>query len=103
MFPIEKYHFAGSVEDAVQALAADEKAKIIAGGTDVLVRLHGGNSDYDRLVDINGLSELKEIRIDDKGTVYIGSLATFTEIMEHDVIKRHLPVIVESLATIGGP
>jgi len=103
MFPIEKYHFASSVGDAVQALAADEKAKIIAGGTDVLVRLHGGNSDYDRLVDINGLSELKEIKIDGEGNILIGSLATFTEIMEHEVVKKHLPVIAESLATIGGP
>jgi len=103
MFPIEKYHFASSVEDAVQTLAADEKAKIIAGGTDVLVRLHGGNADYGRLVDINGLSELKEISIDADGKIFIGSLATFTEIMEHEVIKKHVPVIAESLATIGGP
>ena len=103
MFPIEKYHFASSAEDAVQALAADEKAKIIAGGTDVLVRLQGGNSDYDRLVDINGLSELKEIKIDGEGNIFIGSLATFAEIMEHELIKKHVPVIAESLATIGGP
>lgn len=103
MFPIEKYHFASSVGDAVQALAADEKTKIIAGGTDVLVRLHGGNTDYDCLVDINGLSELKEIKIDGEGNILIGSLATFTEIMEHEVVKTHLPVIAESLATIGGP
>ena len=103
MFPIEKYHFASSVEDAVQALAADEKAKIIAGGTDVLVRLHGGNSDYDRIVDINGLSELKEIKIDEEGNIFIGSLATFTEIMDHELIQKHVPVIAESLATIGGP
>ncbi len=103
MFPIEKYHFASSVEDAVQALAADEKTKIIAGGTDVLVRLHGGNSDYGRLVDINGLNELKEIKMDEKGNIFIGSLATFTEIMEHELIKKHVPVIAESLATIGGP
>jgi xanthine dehydrogenase FAD-binding subunit len=103
MFPIEKYHFASSVSDAVQALAADEKAKIIAGGTDVLVRLHGGNSDYDRLVDVNGLRELKEISIDAEGIIRIGSLATFTEIMEHEIITKHVPVIAESLATIGGP
>ena len=69
MFPIENYHYASSVKDAVQALAADANAKIIAGGTDVLVRLHEGDSDYGRLVDINGLSELKEIKIDDEGNI----------------------------------
>ena len=103
MFPIEKYHFASSVEDAVQTLAGDEKAKIIAGGTDVLVRLHGGNTDYGRLVDINGLSELKEIRMDGEDNIFIGSLATFADIMDHELIKRYVPVIGESLATIGGP
>ncbi len=103
MFPIEKYHFAESVKDAVDALAADEKAKIIAGGTDVLVRLHGGSSDYEALVDINGLNELREIRMDDGGNIFIGSLATCTEIMDHELIRRHVPVITESLATIGGP
>ncbi len=103
MFPIEKYHYAKSVADAIQALAADEEAKIIAGGTDVLVRLHGGNSDYGRLVDINGLSELKKISIDENGIVDIGSLATFTEIMEHPIVREHLPLIVDSLGTIGGP
>jgi xanthine dehydrogenase FAD-binding subunit len=103
MFPIEEYHYASSVQDAIQALVADEKAKIIAGGTDVLVRLHGGNSEYGRLVDINGLKELKEIKIDLEGNIYIGSLATFTEIMEHELIKKHLPMIAESLGTIGGP
>jgi xanthine dehydrogenase FAD-binding subunit len=91
MFPIEKYYYASSVGDAVQALAADEKAKIIAGGTDVLVRLHEGDSDYDRLVDINGLNELKEITIDDKGNIFIGSLTTCTEIMEHEIIKNTCP------------
>lgn len=103
MFPIENYHYASSVKDAVQALAADANAKIIAGGTDVLVRLHEGDSDYGRLVDINGLNELKEIKIDDKGNIFIGSLATCTEIMEHEIILKYVPMIAESLATIGGP
>ncbi len=103
MFPIENYHFADSIEDAVQTLAADETAKIIAGGTDVLVRLHGNEREYSRLVDINGLSELKEIRIDERGAVYIGSLATCTEIIGHDIIQKYVPMVAESLQTIGGP
>jgi xanthine dehydrogenase FAD-binding subunit len=103
MFPIEKYHYASSVADAIQALAGDEKARVLAGGTDVLVRLHGGNSDYDHIVDINGLSELKAISRDDSGNISIGSRATCTELMEHPLIKEHLPMLVQSLGTIGGP
>ncbi len=103
MFPIEKYHVATSVDDAVLALAADDKARVIAGGTDVLVRLHGNNPDYNRLVDINGLTELKEIRMDKAGDIYIGTLATCSEIIDHPLIREHLPMVAESLATIGGP
>jgi xanthine dehydrogenase FAD-binding subunit len=103
MFPIEKYHFAISVADAVQHLAADEGAKILAGGTDVLVRLHEGRSGYGHLVDIHGLDELRKISIDGAGTISIGSMATFTEISRHEIIRTHLPMLAQSLLTIGGP
>lgn len=103
MFPIEKYHFAESVADAVRALGADEKARVLAGGTDVLVRLHGGNSDYDHIVDINGLTELKDISMDTDGNISIGSRATCSEIMEHPLVQEHLPMLAQALGTIGGP
>ncbi len=103
MFPIEKYHHASSVADAVQALGADANARILAGGTDVLVRLHGGNTDYNSLVDINHLDELREIRMDGEGNIFIGSLACCNDIIEHEIVKKHLPMVAESLATIGGP
>ncbi len=103
MFPIEKYHFATSVADAVQALNSDPKSRIIAGGTDVLVRLHGGNSDYGRIVDINHLDELREIRMDKSGNIYMGALACCNAIIENELVRKHVPMVAESLATIGGP
>ncbi len=103
MYPIETYHHASSVADAVQALSKDAKARIIAGGTDVLVRLHGGDSDYGRVVDINHLDELREIKMDDEGNIYIGALACCSDIINHELVQKHLPMIAESLATIGGP
>lgn len=103
MFPIEEYYYAKNVADAVKALSNDAKAMILAGGTDVLVRLHGGNAKYNHVVDINHLDELREIRMDDAGNIYIGALACCREIIEHELVKKHLPMIAESLSTIGGP
>jgi xanthine dehydrogenase FAD-binding subunit len=103
MFPIENYHYAVSVEDAVQHLAADDGAKILAGGTDILVRLHEGKSGYGHLVDINGLDELKKITMDASGTIFIGSRATFAEIITSDIISQNVPMLAQSLLTIGGP
>ncbi|MBU8871429.1 MAG: xanthine dehydrogenase FAD-binding subunit XdhB [Gemmatimonadales bacterium] len=103
MFPIEEYHQASNVADAIQALSKDATARILAGGTDVLVRLHGGNSDYGRVVDINDLDELREIRMDEKGNITIGALACCSDIIENELVQKHLPMVAESLATIGGP
>jgi len=103
MFAIERYNKAQSVEDAVKLLVADSEAKLIAGGTDVLIRLHEGSSDFRSLVDINGLAVLKEITEEPDGTVRIGSLATFSEIMDSDVVNKRVPVIAEAAATVGGP
>jgi xanthine dehydrogenase FAD-binding subunit len=103
MFAIERYNKAQSVEDAVKLLMADPEAKLIAGGTDVLIRLHEGSSDFRSLVDINGLAVLKEISEEPDGTVRIGSLATFSEIMDSDVVNKRVPVIAEAAATVGGP
>ena len=103
MFAIERYSKAQSVEDAVKLLAADPEARLIAGGTDVLIRLHEGNKDFRSLVDINGLAALKEITEVADGTVSIGSMATFSEIMDSDIVNRRVPVIAEAVATVGGP
>lgn len=103
MFPIEEYHRASSVADAVKALSSDPRSRIIAGGTDVLVRLHGGNYDYGRVVDINHLDELRKISMDAEGNIHIGALASCNDIIENELVRKHLPMISESLATIGGP
>ncbi len=103
MFAIEHYCKAESAEDAVRFLAANPEAKVIAGGTDVLIRLHEGSKAYGNLVDINGLTELKEITEEADGTVRIGSMATFSEIMDSDIVSRRVPVIAEAVGTVGGP
>jgi xanthine dehydrogenase FAD-binding subunit len=54
-------------------------------------------------VDINGLTALKEITEEADGSVRIGCLATFSEIMDSDVVNRRVPVIAEAAATVGGP
>ncbi len=103
MFAMENYHRATDLNDAVRALAAHPEARVLAGGTDVLIRLREGDGSFAHLVDINGLDELRQIDMDTSGTIRIGSLATCTRIIEHEIIRSHLPVIAASLATIGGP
>ena len=103
MFDLDSYHKAHTVEEAVELLLQNPRAIPIAGGTDVLVRLHQRHPDYRHLVDIHDVAELKEIVISPDGTINVGSGATFTDLMESRIITDNIPVLSEGAASVGGP
>jgi len=103
MFNFKSYSRAGSIEEAIQLLQENPEAHIIAGGTDVLVKLHKGKGDFDHLVDIHDIAELNFIRRNDDGDLVIGPLSCFTDVAESALIRKHMPVLSEAILTIGGP
>jgi len=103
MFDIKQYEKAETVKDAVRLLTENPQAKIISGGTDVLIRLREGHDGYSSLVDIHDMEELKGISYTDTGDIEIGSAVTFTEIVDSEIINDVLPVLALASATIGGP
>ena len=70
MFDIQSYQKAESVNDAIRLLGEDPEARLIAGGTDVLIKLREFKG-FSRLVDIHGLPELKPIVREADGTVRV--------------------------------
>jgi xanthine dehydrogenase FAD-binding subunit len=103
MFDIDSYHKASTVEEAIQLLSQNPKAIPLAGGTDVLVRLHQGNPDYRHVVDIHDVAELKEITQAPDGTIKVGSGATFSQLMADPIINGIIPVLAQGAASVGGP
>ena len=103
MFDISSYHKAHSVDEAIALLSRNPDAIPIAGGTDVLVRLHNHNRDYSHLVDIHDVSELKIVALESDGTIVIGAGATFTELAHNQVVNENIPVLNEGGSWIGGP
>lgn len=81
MFDIQSYQKAESVSDAIRLLGEDPEARLIAGGTDVLIKLREFEG-FSRLVDIHDLPELKPITREADGTVRVGSGASFTDLEE---------------------
>ncbi|RLD11455.1 MAG: xanthine dehydrogenase family protein subunit M [Chlamydiae bacterium] len=75
------------------------KAKILAGGTDLLVRLKDEMNQHD-IIDISHLKELKGISIaDDK--IKISALTTFSELIENEIIAENADVLVQAAEIIG--
>jgi len=103
MFNFKSYHKAESVQEAVQLLQVNPEAKLIAGGTDVLIKLHKGKGRFHHLVDIHDIAELNFIRLNDQGDLVIGPTTCFTSVCESLLVLKHVPVLCEAIRTIGGP
>jgi CO/xanthine dehydrogenase FAD-binding subunit len=93
-----------SAKDVAHAVALlgehGAKAKILAGGTDLLVELKHAVHNPEIIVDVSRLAELKEIVIADDG-LHIGALATHTDIMNAPIISGMFPALVEAAHSIG--
>ena len=103
MYDIAKFQQAISVAHALELLAADSKAMLIAGGSDVLIKLRDGHLSAANLVSIQGLSELKGVHLDRDKTLVIGSGLSFSDICNDELIKQYVPVLAEAVAEVGGP
>jgi CO/xanthine dehydrogenase FAD-binding subunit len=100
----QHYYLAHSVSDALQALVtAGGSARLIAGGTDLLLDLQQGRlSPIDTLVDINGVMEMTiiEIRSD---SLYIGAALPLNQLVSSPLVQEHAQALVEACGLVGGP
>ena len=95
------YIMANDVGHAVALLGEHgAKAKILAGGTDLLVELKHAVHTPEMIVDVSRLRELKDIAIVDDG-LHIGALATHADIMSSPIISGMFPALVEAAHSIG--
>lgn len=96
-----RYAAPTTVQAAVTLLAgAAGAAKVLAGGTDLLVQLRAGRSRPDLLVDIKRIPGLIGIREADGGFV-IGAATPCAVIGEHRALREAWPGLVEAACLIG--
>lgn len=103
MYDITSIIQAQSVEEAIAALHADPDAVVIAGGSDVLIKVREGKLAGCRLVSIHGISALEGVTMTPAGDIEIGPLTTFRHVTYHEIIRTHIPVLGEAVDWAGGP
>ena len=90
-----------SVDEAVKILAgASGVAKVLAGGTDLLVQLRSGRLRPDLIVDTKRIPELIGIR-EESGRFVIGASTPGVMLYENEALTRACPGIVEGMDLIG--
>jgi carbon-monoxide dehydrogenase medium subunit len=99
--PMLDFAAPSTVEEAIRILAAAPgTAKVLSGGTDLLVQLRSGRTKPDLIVDIKKIRGLSGVRERD-GTFVIGAATPSAEIGEHDALKQAWPGVVEAANLIG--
>ncbi|RUU74039.1 xanthine dehydrogenase family protein subunit M, partial [Mesorhizobium sp. M7A.T.Ca.TU.009.01.1.2] len=90
-----------SIEDAVGQLAGSAgTAAILAGGSDLLVRMKGGFGEPELIVDIKAIDGLSEIRETAEG-FSIGAAVPCAVLGENTDLKKAWPGVVEAAKLIG--
>ena len=103
MYDIENYYNAGTIAEAVELLKEHPDARIISGGSDVLIKIREGKFAGTSLVCIRDIREIKGIERMESGDIYIGAGTVFSHITNDPVIQRWIPVLGEAVDQVGGP
>ena len=103
MFDIQSIYQAQDVSDAIRALVEHPNARVIAGGTDLLLRIRQGKLARCALVSIHGLPELTGIHQTDQGEMVIGALTTFRQLTQDPLIRENLSMLAGAAAQVGAP
>lgn len=103
MYDMKALYEARSVQDAVRLLTEHPQAIIIAGGSDVLIKMREGKLAGCELVSIYGIDALRGISMDADGTLRILPLTSFSHITRDPLIQKHIAVLGEAVDQVGGP
>lgn len=95
------YFAPSTLSEAVAYIHENQTAKIIAGGTDLLVKRYEELDSLAALIDISHLAELKAITTGPE--VLIGANVTHGEIACHPWLLQHVPLLCQGAAAVGGP
>jgi carbon-monoxide dehydrogenase medium subunit len=95
-----EYARPASVQEAVRLLSEHDGARALAGGQTLVNVMKARAASPDFLVDLNRLEELKGIDLGSDGTVSIGAMVTYTELMG-SAEARARPILGEVCAQIA--
>ncbi len=103
MYDIENIYQPKTLQEALDILDNKDNLVIIAGGTDVLIKLHHGELCGSELLSLRDIEDLKGININEQGDIEIGSMSSFSDIFRSDIINENIYSLSEAAVSMGGP
>ncbi|MBF6591478.1 MAG: FAD binding domain-containing protein [Ktedonobacterales bacterium] len=92
-----------SLDEALRLLAEHGgRARLVAGGTDVLVELPRGILPTPTLIDLTAIGALKYVR-EESGEIRLGALATHNDVLASPVCARQALPLAQACVEVGAP
>lgn len=92
-----------SAADAVALLQEKgDRARILAGGTDIIVQLREHRREADFLVDIKNIPEVMELSFNPQKGLTVGAVVPCYRIYEHKEIAKAYPGLIDAVSLVGG-
>lgn len=98
------YRVPRTIAEAVKIIAGSgPEGQFVAGGTDLYPNMKRRQQTPRTVISVMRVPELNQITGDGKSGVRIGASVTLTDIVEHPLINRDYPVIVQAARSISTP
>ena len=92
-----------SIGDAVALLGEfGARARVLAGGTDLIVQVRECVREIDLMVDGKHIPELMELSFDPERGLTLGAAVPCYRIYDDSTVARHYPGLIDAVSLIGG-
>ena len=99
--PPFEYHKATSLKDALDKLRQfGPDAGVIAGGTDLVIRMKLKIDRPKHVIGITNIKELDYVR-EEGSTIRIGTLSKFSDLASESILREKIPILSEAASKIG--
>lgn len=100
---VENYLFPRSIAECVQMLAESRgEARVIAGGTDLILNMREGKIPQKTLVDISRIEELGTLGLCED-EMFLGAALTHAGVAAHKRVKEYFPALADGCRSVGSP
>ena len=103
MYDIKKVLEPATLDEAIEMYNSNTNLKIIAGGTDVLIKLRHGKLAEAELLSLRNIKGMDEIKLLEDESISIGAMTSFSQLFHSEVINKYLFVLGEAAVSMGGP
>ncbi len=100
----QTYYTPRTLDETLQLLADHrEEARLVAGGTDLIIEIERGLRSPQVIIDISRLPDLDRITLDEAKNIHLGPLVTHNQVVGSELCQQQAYLLVKACWEIGAP